>query len=413
MQASNDFLGTEKVGKLMLKFSVPCILSLLVGALYNIVDQIFIGQGVGFLGNGATNVVFPITIIALSLALLIGDGSAAFLSICQGRQDKEGGHKTVGNAIVLNIIVGVAYMVLLILFRDPALKAFGATANNMSYAQEYFNYLVLGIPFFMFSTSMNGVIRADGNPKFAMLATLAGAIINIILDPIAIFVLGWGMKGAALATIAGQIVSALLAVSYLMHAKHFKLSKKSFSLEWKLIKKIIPLGMSSFLTQISIVAMTAAMNNVLVIYGAQSIYGADIPLTVVGIVMKVFQIVIAIVVGIAVGAQPIVGYNIGANKLDRVKEAFKKMLIAEVIVGSIALVLFEVFPLQIISVFGSESALYNDFAVMTFRIYFCTIILCCVQKSTSIFLQSLGRSAERRVGQECTSCCRSRWSPYL
>lgn len=228
-QNVNCYLAKEPIGKLMLKFSIPCIMSLLVSALYNIVDQIFIGRGIGYLGNGATNVVFPITIIALSLALLVGDGCAAFLSICQGKKDEENAHRSVGNAIVLTVLVAILLTIMLMLTRKQVLFGFGATENTYAYADEYFTYIVLGIPFFMFANMMNSIIRADGSPQFAMLSTLAGCIINIILDPIAIFIMGWGMKGAALATIIGQIVTALLAMYYGKHFKSVKLKKDSFS----------------------------------------------------------------------------------------------------------------------------------------------------------------------------------------
>lgn len=390
-QDANQYLAKEPIGKLMMKFSVPCIMSLLVSSLYNIVDQIFIGRGVGYLGNGATNVVFPITVISLAFALMIGDGCAAFLSLCQGKKDGEGAHKGVGNAIVILLASSILLTILFAVGRDGILTAFGATENNFSYAVDYFNVIVIGIPFFMFANGLNSVIRADGSPQFAMLSTLVGCIINIILDPIAIFVLHWGVRGAAIATIIGQIVSAILALYYLFHTKAFKLKKSSFSLVGNILKHILPLGISSFLTQISIVIVMGVMNNTLVRYGAMSKYGADIPMTVVGIVMKVFQIVIAFVVGIAAGAQPIVGYNYGAGHNERVKKIYKTMMMGEVMVGLIATLCFEFMPLQIIQLFGSESALYNEFAVMAFRIYLSTMILCCVQKSTSIFLQSLGK----------------------
>ncbi len=390
-QNSNNYLGEGKIGSLMLKFSIPCIMSLLVSSLYNIVDQIFIGRGVGYLGNGATNVVFPITVIALAIALMIGDGCAAYLSICQGKEDAEGAHKSVGNAIVILITAGIILTVVFILMKEQILHAFGATENNIEYAREYFNYIVIGIPFFIFGAAMGSIIRADGNPQFAMIATLTGCIINIILDPIAIFVFKWGMMGAALATIVGQIATAVICGVYLSRTRSFKLTRKSFILNGRIAGKILPLGISSFLTQLSIVIIMGVMNNTLVKYGAGSKYGADIPLTVVGIVMKVFQIVIAFVVGIAAGSQPIVGYNYGAGKYDRVKKIYSTMIKAEIVVGIVALIAFEVFPLQITRIFGSEDGLYNEFAVLAFRTYLCTIILCCVQKATSIFLQSLGK----------------------
>lgn len=390
-EQANQYLAEQPVGKLMLKFSVPCVLSLLVSSLYNIVDQIFIGWGVGYLGNGATNVVFPITIIALAIALMIGDGCAAFLSICQGRRDGESAHRGAGNAIVMLILSSVVLVVVFAVFRDAILNLFGATENNLPYAEDYFDVIVIGIPFFVFTNGMNSIIRADGDPKFAMLSTLIGCVMNIILDPIAIFVLHWGVTGAALATIAGQIVSAILAVYYLFHTKSFRLKRESFRLHGTLLEKFLPLGISSLLTQLSIVVIMGVMNKTLIRYGALSEYGADIPMTVVGIVMKVFQIVIAFAVGIAAGCQPIVGYNYGAGRYDRVRKLYKTMLLAEVIIGAVATLAFELFPVQIISLFGSESGLYNQYAALSFRIFLALILLCCVQKSTSIFLQALGK----------------------
>lgn len=387
----NYFMERENVGKLMLRFSVPCIMSLLVSSLYNIVDQIFIGQGIGYLGNGATNVVFPVTVIALAMALMIGDGCAASLSICQGCKDSQRAHKSVGNAVVLLLAAGVAFTVCLALFGNQFLSAFGATENNFTYAREYFVYIIIGIPFFMFSNGINSVIRADGSPQFAMISTLIGAVINVILDPVTIFIFHWGMMGAALATITGQIVSALLSVYYLCHMKSVKLERNSFRLRTDISKKVLSLGVSSFLTQISIVAIMAAMNNMLVIYGARSRFGADIPLTVVGIVMKVFQIVIAFSVGIAAGSQPVIGFNYGAGRNMRVKKIFKLMMAAEAFVGLVSMIVFECFPMEIIRLFGNENALYNEFAVLAFRTYLCTIILCCIQKSASIFLQAMGK----------------------
>lgn len=387
-----NYLAEEPVGRLMMKFSVPCIMSLLVSALYNIVDQIFIGRGVGYLGNGATNVVFPITIISLAAALLIGDGCAAYLSLCHGKKDVEGAHKSAGNAITVIVACALLMTLLFALLKEQILWGFGATENNVSYAREYFQYILIGLPFFMFGNALNSLIRADGSPQFAMLSTLLGCVINIILDPIAIFVLHWGMRGAALATVAGQIVTAALGLYYLYHTKTFRLRRESFRLSGRILKAVLPLGISSFLTQISIVVIMGVMNNTLVRYGALSKYGADIPLTVVGIVMKVFQIVISIVVGIAAGCQPIVGYNYGAGNYGRVRKIFSTMLAAEFVVGAVAMLLFECFPLQIISIFGSEEGLYNEFAILSFRIYLSTIVLCCLQKATSIFLQSLGKS---------------------
>jgi putative MATE family efflux protein len=390
-QQANHSLGQEKIGKLMFQFSVPCIISLLIASLYNMVDQVFIGHGVGYLGNGATNVVFPITIIALAVALMIGDGCAAYLSLCQGRGDRESAHRAVGGSITVLVVISLVMTALFLLLRDQILWGFGATENNIGYAEEYFRYIVVGIPFYMFGNAINSVIRADGSPQFAMASTLAGCVVNLILDPVAIFGLHWGMMGAAVATVAGQLVTAILGVWYLLHTKSFRLQKTSFLPKASVIKRVLPLGISSFLTQLSIVVIMAVMNNTLVLYGAQSRYGADIPLTVVGIVMKVFQLIVSVVVGIAAGCQPIVGYNYGAGNTERVRKLFRNMMFAEVCVGLVGMLCFECLPLQIISIFGSGDALYQEFAVLTFRVYLGTIVLCCIQKSCSIFLQSLGK----------------------
>lgn len=388
---NNSYLATAPVGKLILKFSIPCILSLLIAALYNLVDQIFIGRGIGYLGNGATNVIYPITVIALAIAVLIGDGGAAYLSLCQGKGDMENAHKSVENAAFLSVLSGLILMILFILLKEQILWGFGATDQNIGYAREYFRYIVPGIPFYVFGNAMNGIIRADGSPKFAMMSTLVGCILNMILDPIAIFVFGLGMMGAALATITGQIVTALLAVYYLFHTRSFTLKRESFRLHLDILKKVIPLGGTSFLTQISIVIIMAAMNNMLVKYGALSKYGEDIPLTVVGIVMKVFAIVVSLSVGVTIGAQPIIGYNFGAGKIQRVKEILKKIMITETCIGIIATICFECFPVQIISIFGSGDALYQEFACLAFRIFLSTVLLCVIQKASCTFLQALGK----------------------
>lgn len=389
---TNNYLEEEKIGVLMRRFAIPCVMSLLVSALYNIVDQIFIGWGVGYLGNGATNVVFPITVIALAIALMIGDGCAANFSLCLGRGDKKAAESSVASAISAAVIISLILTAVYWIAREPFLALFGATENNIEYAREYFNIIILGVPAFVFTNAMNSIIRADGSPKFAMFSTLIGCVINCILDPIAIFVFHWGMFGAALATIIGQIVTALLAVWYMAHCKSVQIHFKSLFHNFGIVKKYVPLGFSSFLTQISIVVTIGVMNNTLVYYGARTEYGADIPLTAFGIVMKVFQIAISFAIGIAAGSQPIVGYNFGAGRNDRVREIYKKIILAELTVGVIAMLAFELFPLQIIGIFGSENDFYNQFAVTAFRIYLSTIILCCVQKATSVFLQSLGKT---------------------
>ncbi|MDD7390878.1 MAG: MATE family efflux transporter [Lachnospiraceae bacterium] len=402
-EKSNSFLETEPIGVLMRKYSIPCIISLLVAALYNIVDQIFIANAsyLGSYGNAANTVVYPLTIVALAIAVMIGDGCCAFVSICLGANEKDNAHRSIGNSIVLCIVCSLILTAVYLIFQEPILAMFGGTVNEGTFtnAKEYFFWITVGIPFYMFGQAMNPIIRSDGSPKFAMASTVAGAVINIILDPIFIFVFKWGMMGAAIATITGQIVTAVLAVWYLFHMKAVKLQKKSFQLSGRLMTRFLPLGICSFLAQISLVAAMAAINNMIQKYGAQdAIFGqaqyAQIPMAVVGIVMKFFQIVISISIGMAAGCIPIVGYNIGAGRKDRASSLFTHLLTAEAIVGAVALVIVEVFPRQLIAIFGAanESVYYTDFAVKSFRIYLCMMILACVNKATFIYLQSLGKA---------------------
>ena len=403
MDTGNQFLGTERIERLMRQYAVPCIISLLVGALYNIVDQIFIANAsyLGSYGNAANTVVFPLTVVALAIAVLVGDGCCAFVSISLGRQEMEKAKRSVGNAVVLALGSSLVLTALYLLFANQIIAMFGGTVNaeTFHYAQEYFFYITLGIPFYMFGQAMNPVIRADGNPKFAMVSTLAGAVINIILDPIFIFVCKWGMMGAAVATVLGQVVTAVLAIWYLQHMRIIRPTRRDFALNGKLCGRMLTLGITSFLSQISLVAAMAAINNMLRKYGARDVvFGqeqyAQIPMAVVGIVMKFFQIVISIVVGMAAGCIPIVGYNMGAEKKLRVRELFTRLLAAEALVGAVALILAEGFPHQLIAIFGAknESAYYTDFAVKAFRVYLCMMVLACVNKACFIFLQAVGKA---------------------
>ena len=401
MENTNQFLGTERVGKLMRRYAVPCIISLLVGALYNIVDQIFIANAsyLGSYGNAANTVVFPLTVVALAIAVMIGDGCCAFVSISLGKGEVGEARKSVGSAVVLSVASSLVLTALYLIFADAIISMFGGTVNEETfhYAQEYFFYISLGIPFYMFGQAMNPVIR--GNPRFAMISTLAGAVLNIILDPIFIFECKWGMMGAAVATVLGQIVTAALAVWYLCRMKTVKPGKGDFRLHASLCTRMLTLGITSFLSQISLVAAMAAINNMLRKYGAldeifsQEQY-AQIPMAVVGIVMKFFQIVISIVVGMAAGCIPVVGYNMGAGKKTRVRELFTKLLLCEAIVGAVALILAEGFPRQLIAVFGAanESSYYTDFAIKAFRTYLCMMVLACVNKACFIFLQAVGKA---------------------
>ena len=403
MDTGNQFLGTERIGKLMRQYAIPCIISLLVGALYNIVDQIFIANAsyLGSYGNAANTVVFPLTVVALAIAVMIGDGCCAFVSMALGRNEVDKARRSVGNAVVLSIAGSFVLTAIYLVFADGIIAMFGGTVNEETFrhAQEYFFYITLGIPFYMFGQAMNPVIRADGNPKFAMISTLAGAVINIILDPVFIFVFKWGMMGAAVATVIGQVATALLAVWYLLHMKVIRPAKTDFALSGSVCGRMLTLGITSFLSQISLVAAMAAINNMLRKYGAlDAVFGqaqyAQIPMAVVGIVMKFFQIVISIVVGMAAGCIPIVGYNMGAGKTLRVRDLFTRLLVAEALVGAVALVLAEGFPRQLIAIFGAanESGYYTDFAIKAFRTYLCMMILACVNKACFIFLQAVGKA---------------------
>lgn len=388
----NYDLGKEKISKLLLNFSIPCIISMLVGALYNIVDQIFIGWGVGYLGNTATNIVYPFTVIALSLALLFGDGASALFSLSLGSKDDKKVSKSIGNAVITLVLVSLVLTLFGFIFKSNILKLFGVTEASFDFANDYLTVILIGIPFYVIGQGLNGIIRADGSPRYAMIATLSGAILNIILDPIAIFALGMGIKGAAIATIVGQIITFILTVLYFRKSKKFKLSKDSLKPDKEVIKREALLGVSSFITQISIVLVIAVCNNLVVKYGSLSKYGADIPLSAIGIVMKVFGIVIALVIGTSIGGQPIIGYNYGAGNEKRVKETFKLIIRTNLIVGIVSFVIFQVFPQAIINIFGSESELYNEYALYCFRIYLSGITLTCITKTCSIYLQAIGKS---------------------
>lgn len=396
-QNANAYLGTAPIGKLLLKFSVPCVLSMLVSALYNIVDQIFIGQSIGYLGNAATNVVYPFTVIALALALLIGDGSAASLSLSLGSGDKEVSHKCIGNGIVLSVLVSLVLTAVGFLFTDPILRLFGVTEASYGYAWDYMRIILAGIPFYVFTSGMNAAIRADGAPGYSMFATVLGAVINLILDPVAIFVLGMGVKGAAIATIIGQIASCVMTVLYFRKPKSFTFSRASFRLNGSIVKRTVQLGISSFITQLAIVVIISVANNMIGITGPASVYGADIPLSAVGIVMKVFGIVIAFSVGIAIGGQPIIGYNFGAGNYKRVFATYRCVILANIVVGAISMLLFELCPQAVVRLFGSESELYNEYANMCFRIFLGGILLCCIQKASSIFLQAIGNPVKSTI----------------
>ena len=389
----NRMLGEEKISKLLLKFSIPCILSLLISALYNIVDQIFVGNSeLGYLGNAATGIVFPILIIAQAFAWCIGDGSAAYLSICQGKKDTQNAHRCIGTGITITLILSVIMLALCAVWKEPLLRLFGASDQTIGMAMEYFTIVLCFFPAFMLMNMMNAVIRADGSPAVSMVSMSLGAILNIILDPIFIFVLHWGIAGAAWATVIGQTVSFLVSVLYFFRSKSFHLSKKSFVPHFKIFSSALKLGASSFITQMSVVVISLTCNIMLAKYGALSIYGQDIPISVISIETKVFTIVINIVVGIVLGGQPILGYNYGAKKYNRVKETYRTILIATLAVGIVSTLVFEICPQVVIHIFGSgNDALYLEYAMRTFRIFLSLIIFTCVIKMSSIFFQAVGK----------------------
>ncbi|MGN0626991.1 MAG: MATE family efflux transporter [Oscillospiraceae bacterium] len=399
---NSGFLVTKPVGSLMMKYSVPCIISLLVAALYNIVDQIFIANAsyLGSFGNAANTVVFPLTVVALAVAVMIGDGCCAFVSICLGSGKVRDAAGSIGSAVVLTVLASAVLTAVYFIFSEEIITLFGGRVNDETFrlSKEYFTYITAGLPLYMFGQAMNPIIRSDGSPRFAMLATLAGAVLNIVLDPIFIFVFRFGMMGAAVATVIGQGLTAAVSVYYLFRVKTVKLEKSSFGLHPKLMKKYIPLGICSFLSQISLVAAMAAVNNMVRKYGAlDPVFSlaeyAQIPMAVIGIVMKFFQIVISVVVGMAAGCIPIVGYNIGAGRKDRARELLTKLLIAEAAVGAAAFLAAELLPGELIGIFGArnESVYYTEFAVKAFRVYLCMIIPACINKAAFIYLQSLGK----------------------
>ena len=396
-EQNSQFLGTEKISKLMVKFSVPCVMSLLVSALYNIVDQIFVGNSeLSTLGNAATGVVFPIFIIAQAFAWCFGDGCAAYLNICQGKRDTQNAHKSIGTGITVTFICGIVLMAIFYPLKTQILTLFGASENSIGYAVEYFNLILAFFPIFMLSNMMNAVIRADGTPAWSMASMLAGALTNIVLDPVFIFGTKWGMLGAALATVIGQTVSFVITLIYFFRTKTFKLKLKSFLPDFKVFSGALQLGASSFITQMTIVIISLVCNILLAKYGAVSQYGVDIPIAIIGIESKVFPVVIILVVGIVLGCQPIISYNMGAKRYDRVKELYRKILLCTVVIGLASTLLFELAPRAVVGIFGTPTNIPNPddywkFGELTFRIFLCLVTFTCTIKMTSIFFQAVGK----------------------
>ena len=386
-------LGKENINKLLISFAIPCVISMLINSVYNIVDQIFIGKGVGTLGNAATNVIFPLVIIFNAVAGLIGNGAAANLSLKLGEGKKEEGGKIVGNAVTVSIIFSIILSVIAYFFLPKLVYMFGCTENVYQYAVDYGKIIILGAPFMIIYSALSQLIRADGSPKYSMALLVVGAILNIILDPIFIFTFNMGVKGGAIATVIGQIVSFVMAILYLKKVKSVKLEKESFKVD-KSITRTLGLGLSSFITQSTVLALFVFMNNMMTKYGALTKYGADIPLSVYGVISKINSLYISTILGISIGAQPIIGFNYGAGNYERVKETLRKVLTINLVVGLIFNIIFYLFPKEIVSIFITNSdpnyKLFLEFAVIICHSFLLVMGLNFLEMTTSITVQSLG-----------------------
>lgn len=388
----ND-LATEKINKLIISFAIPCVISMIINSIYNIVDQIFIGKGVGTLGNAATNVIFPLVILASAIAGLIGNGAAANFSLRLGEGNKDSAKKSVGEAITLSFIISLIFTLISFILLPKLLYFFGCTENVYSYAYNYGKIILIGMPFMIVYSVFSNIIRADGSPKYSMVMLIIGAIINIILDPVFIFGFNLGVKGGAIATVIGQIVSFIIAIIYLKKFKTIKLEHDDFKIS-KNILKILSLGLSSFITQLTILVLFVFMNNIMTKFGAKSVYGADIPLSVYGVLSKINSIYVSIILGVSIGVQPIIGFNFGAGNIDRVKEVLKKVIILNFIIGIVFNIILYCFPKEIVSIFITSSDanydLFMEFAVLMCKTFFMVCALNAVEMTTSIVIQSLG-----------------------
>ncbi len=391
METKDNILGYEKLPKLLKSFAIPSIIAMVVSSLYNVVDQIFIGQGVGYLGNAATNVSYPLTTICLSIALLIGIGSASRYSLHLGAGEPEEAARVVGDGICMMFFCGIVYAVLIELFIHPMLLAFGSTDKVMPYALEYTRITALGMPLLIVTNGISNLARADGSPKYSMSCMLVGAIINTILDPIFIFPLGMGVRGAAIATVIGQFFSFLMALRYITHFRQVTLNRSHFGLRFRRWPSNVSLGLSSCLNQLAITFVQVVMNNSLTYYGAMSVYGKDIPLAACGIVMKTNSLLLAVIIGISQGLQPIVGFNYGARQYDRVRKAYSLAICCDLVISAIGFCMFQFFPRPIISIFGSGDETYMTFAVHFMRIFLFMVLVNGVQMISSNFFAAIGK----------------------
>ena len=385
-------LGTAPVGGLIGKFAIPAIISMLVSALYNIVDQIFIGQGVGMLGNAATNVAFPVTTIATALALLLGIGGASNYNLEMGAGREKKASSIAGTALSTLVITGVILAVAVLLFLRPLLSLFGATTDVMPYAVDYLGITAVGLPFYALSIGGNHIVRADRSPTYSMTCVLTGAIINTILDPLFIFGFGWGIKGAAWATVIGQVVSGILVIIYFGKFRKMYLEMSMLKPSTECLKAIISLGMASCINQIAMAIVQIVLNNILRYYGGLSVYGSDIPIACVGVISKVNQVFMAICIGISQGCQPIWGFNYGAKKYDRVRLAYRYSMIACTAIATVFFLCFQLFPHQIVSIFGTGSDLYFQFAERYLKIFMFMTFANGIQPMSSGFFTSIGKA---------------------
>ncbi len=385
-------LAEERIGRLIARFAVPAIISMLVSSLYNIVDQIFIGQGVGMLGNAATNIAFPVSIICTATALLLGIGSASNYNLEAGAGRNEHAAEIAANGLSMLVICGVTIGAVVLIFLNPLLHLFGVTEEILPYAQDYTGITAIGIPFLILTTGGNHLIRADRSPTYSMTCMLTGAILNTILDPVFIFACHWGIKGAAAATVIGQVVSGLMVIYYFSRKRKMDLKRSMFVPKAGYLKMIVSLGMAACINQIAMAIVQITMNNTLRYYGAQSMYGSEIPLACVGVISKVNMVFMAIAIGISQGCQPIWGFNYGAQNYDRVRETYKKAFAICIVLGVVFFGCFQLFPRQIVSIFGSGSEAYFHFAERYFRIFMFVTFLNGIQPMASGFFTSIGKS---------------------
>ncbi len=385
-------LGHESISKLLKGFAIPSITATLVNSLYNIVDQIFIGQGIGYLGNAATNVSYPLSTICLAISLLIGIGSASRFSICLGKKEPERAARIAGNGIFFMAVAGILYLIVGEAFLTPLLTVFGATGEVLPFARQYAGITLIGMPFLILTNGMSNLIRADGKPKYSMVCIVAGAILNTILDPVFLFLLDWGIAGAALATILGQFLSFFLAMRYLWRFQSIRLTKESFRMDLKDSLQTFYMGTSSSINQVAITIVQIVLNNSLTHYGSQSVYGKEIPLAACGIVMKTNAILLSIIVGISQGVQPIIGFNFGAGKYNRVKQAYLLAIKWNFAVSLVGFILFQFFPRPIISMFGSGDPLYFTFAIQFMRTFLFMALVNGVQLLSSNFFTAVGKA---------------------